>query len=975
MVTCTMQNTIGYSVELLRTTALPPSPPIAAGSTCELRFSTEYRSSSSEAWQHLTSAQLNAGSLSLSVTTPDGSSLASSAAAYSESDGGLIWSSATIPSSAYGTYTVEAGWSTIIEPLNLCVTEEYDHTHNGPETTVPQTHVWTFEVRAPSPPPSPPPPSPSPPPPSPSPPPSYPPNLPEDVPQTPPPPPQLPPSPHSPLALPSPPAAPPPPLSPGQSLQLTHTVQLSLLAAGTVDDYPPARREGLALALAAQANVPRDAVLAIDVVASSVLVEARLSAASASAATALASSLASAFAHADNASAALNIDVLAPVVITTLSELALVPAPSPPPSPLASSTGSQQQLGCARRRSLMERLSGALSSREDARREDARRGRALGHPSACPPSPPAQDVLTPDAQLQRDLTTISTVASAVIVVLLVVGVGARQLCRRRRRRLRSAVGAVGDRAAGGEATALAGFALSPSQISAAAPSSSIAPDFPSERPAAGTYPTMIRRVPAEVPAAAAPLPLVPRRSAGGGSSAPGTAVYLFVGGMSCEHCVALVSGALSSVAGVLGAEVNLEVAAAAVTLAPSVSRGPATLLAAVAATGKAAIEAHVALSVMGMMCNHCVDSVAAALRSVGSVSKVAVILEWSVAIVQLRPSSSYDRAQITEGLLAAVEGCGKRASLLTRAAGTGPGAGGEAHGASKRESTDDSISSRVGGGVPSTGVPSTLVVRIFGMRCNGCVDQIEGALRSVEGITLVQVDLLGASATVMAQGVPSIRSRLVDAVHATGKTVDGIEEVAGTGTADGSDGDSPPSPHLPPSGGGSHGRGRMTPRTPRGVLPHHPSPRNGTPATTARGGAAERDANSLDLIIEGMTCAACSLAVEEALQGVQGVRSASVALMAHSAKVYADLTVCTVDQLVAAVQERGFRATPALSDADGYDANGGAGGGSANPHAAEARRWAIAFGLSCIFTVPVLIISMILPMLPNSYASPLAAEV
>ena len=680
-------------------------------------------------------------------------------------------------------------------------------------------------------------------------------------------------------------------------MRLSHTVQLSLLAAGTVDDYPPARREELAAALAAQAGVPRAAVLAVDVLASSVIVNATLSAASASAATALASTLASAFAHADNASAALNIDVLAPVVIRTLSELALVPAPAPPPQRLSSS--DSQQLGCARRRSL-----GA----SDVSVEDASHGRVLSHPKSCAPSLPGE-VLTPEEQLQRDLTTISAVASVVVVVLTGLVLGACHLCRRRRSSRRHVVG---DRA-GMEAAP--GTTLSPSQLSTACvySSSSSPAGVPASSYPAGIYPTMIRRMPAEASAATAtavavPSPLLPRRSAGDGpagdSSANGTSVYLFVGGMSCEHCVALVRDALSSVSGVQSAEVSLEAAAAAVMLAPSVSRGPATLLAAVEATGKAASEAHVALSIMGMSCGHCVDAVTSALRSVAGVRKVAVSLEWGLAIVQLRPPSSHDRMPITDGLLAAVEGCGKFATLLTPASGGAGGHGGTSRPSKDRSSKEELMpaATSVDDGIASRSGPSTLVVKIFGMRCNGCMDQVEGALRGVQGITSVHVDLLDASATVVTQGVSSVRTRLVDAVHATGRTVEGIEEVAGAGA----DGDTPPSPHLPPSG--SQGRGKVTPRTPRGVLPHYLSPSNSTPAT-ARGD--ERDPKCLDLSIEGMSCAACSLAVEEALQGVHGVRSASVALMAHSAKVYADLTVCTVDPLLAAVQERGFRATPA----------------------------------------------------------------
>ena len=104
-------------------------------------------------------------------------------------------------------------------------------------------------------------------------------------------------------------------------------------------------------------------------------------------------------------------------------------------------------------------------------------------------------------------------------------------------------------------------------------------------------------------------------------------------------------------------------------------------------------------------------------------------------------------------------------------------------------------------------------------------------------------------------------------------------------------------------------------------------------------------------------------------------------LLAQTAKVEADLTVCSVEQLVGVVTERGFPATPAAMEAgeeaseeDSAEAKARA-EARANPHARETRRWLIAFVLSAVFTLPVLLISMILPMLPGAYASPLRLEV
>ena len=61
------------------------------------------------------------------------------------------------------------------------------------------------------------------------------------------------------------------------------------------------------------------------------------------------------------------------------------------------------------------------------------------------------------------------------------------------------------------------------------------------------------------------------------------------------------------------------------------------------------------------------------------------------------------------------------------------------------------------------------------------------------------------------------------------------------------------------------------------------------------------------LIIQGMTCAACQIHVQRALESVPGVTSASVNLMAHTAQV---TTASPVDSnaLITAVHNSGYTA-------------------------------------------------------------------
>lgn len=63
------------------------------------------------------------------------------------------------------------------------------------------------------------------------------------------------------------------------------------------------------------------------------------------------------------------------------------------------------------------------------------------------------------------------------------------------------------------------------------------------------------------------------------------------------------------------------------------------------------------------------------------------------------------------------------------------------------------------------------------------------------------------------------------------------------------------------------------------------------------------------LTIEGMTCSHCQAAVETALRGQKGVRSATVYLQDGSAEVEYDPDAVSPGQLAAAVEEEGYAAS------------------------------------------------------------------
>lgn len=66
------------------------------------------------------------------------------------------------------------------------------------------------------------------------------------------------------------------------------------------------------------------------------------------------------------------------------------------------------------------------------------------------------------------------------------------------------------------------------------------------------------------------------------------------------------------------------------------------------------------------------------------------------------------------------------------------------------------------------------------------------------------------------------------------------------------------------------------------------------------------------VVLEGMHCAACALAIEEALRSVPGVAQADVSAAAQRARVVWQAGQVRPSQWMAAVMRAGYRAVPAL---------------------------------------------------------------
>lgn len=114
---------------------------------------------------------------------------------------------------------------------------------------------------------------------------------------------------------------------------------------------------------------------------------------------------------------------------------------------------------------------------------------------------------------------------------------------------------------------------------------------------------------------------------------------------------------------------------------------------------------------------------------------------------------------------------------------------------------------------------------------------------------------------------------------------------------------------------------------------------------------------TLTLEVSGMTCGACSSAVQSALTDTPGVLTADVNILTHTAHItYAPSTVGP-RAIIAAVERTGFSA--ALSDAPDTSASGAF---TANTRAVDEA--ASALTASLIFSLPVIFIGKLAPLVP-----------
>ncbi|MGI0502218.1 heavy metal translocating P-type ATPase [Burkholderia cepacia] len=252
------------------------------------------------------------------------------------------------------------------------------------------------------------------------------------------------------------------------------------------------------------------------------------------------------------------------------------------------------------------------------------------------------------------------------------------------------------------------------------------------------------------------------------------------------------------------------------------------------------------LSVDGMHCGGCTGRVQRALAAVPGVVEAAVDLDAHAATVTAQ--ETVDAARLIEAVGAAGYGASVRAPVLEVAAAT------QAHPVEASPTPMAAAASTAGRPLPAT---STVELDIDGMTCASCVSRVEKALAKVPGVTRASVNLATERATVDVTADVSA-AQLVETVKQAGY-------------------------------------GATPTVTDAGFTALAPS----SPAAPA----------SIELDIDGMTCASCVSRVEKALAKVPGVTRASVNLATERATV--DVTPdVTAARLAEAVKQAGYGATP-----------------------------------------------------------------
>ncbi|XP_006879581.1 PREDICTED: copper-transporting ATPase 2 [Elephantulus edwardii] len=429
----------------------------------------------------------------------------------------------------------------------------------------------------------------------------------------------------------------------------------------------------------------------------------------------------------------------------------------------------------------------------------------------------------------------------------------------------------------------------------------------------------------------------------GGQGSHGATLQLTVDGMHCKSCVLNIEENIGQLPGVQSIQVSLENRTARVQFEPSLIT-PAALQKAIEAlppgnfkvslpdgaggsgteclpdaspsechaSGSAqrnldaGVLSTVVLTIAGMTCTSCVQSIEGTISQKEGVQQITVSLTESTGTILFNST-----LVSAEELRAAVEDMGFEASVITETCSNNHAG---SHGAENSTvqamggasasgqevtppATDLSQNHSPGhlSGVPQsseTVAPQKCFLKIGGMTCASCVSNIERNLQKAPGILSVLVALMAGKAEVKYNPEIIQPLEIAQLIENMGFEAAVMEDYTG------SDG-------------------------------------------------------NIELIITGMTCASCVHNIESRLTRTHGITYASVALATSKAHVKFDPEIIGPRDIVKIIEEIGFHASMAPRDPNAHHLD----------HKLEIKQWKKSFLCSLVFGIPVmgLMIYMLVP--------------
>ena len=262
------------------------------------------------------------------------------------------------------------------------------------------------------------------------------------------------------------------------------------------------------------------------------------------------------------------------------------------------------------------------------------------------------------------------------------------------------------------------------------------------------------------------------------------------------------------------------------------------------------------LKVDGMTCGACTSSVESAFKGVDGAGAISVSLMMGRAVIQ------HDIQKLpVQSLKDKIEDCGFDAEVLSTDVPDAQPAGGIAE-----------------GGVENVKSPkiSTTTLAVEGMTCGACTSAVEGGFKDVAGVKSISVSLLSERATVEHDPSSLSAQAVADIIEDRGFGATVLSTQAS-------------SPHLGPMSRASETQ-------------HY-----------------EQELTSTTVAIGGMTCGACTSAVEAGFKDVTGLVRFNISLLAERAIILHDLAKLPPEQIVAIIEDRGFDAKVLGSRSDNLE--------------------------------------------------------